>query len=81
MDRFRMIATWYSTRNNWVRLPLDIVLFAIVIFAIAALLFHLDPRTINPRPTLAALWFALCFAPVFGFTNVCLPIFPSRKAL
>ncbi len=76
MSHFRKIATWYSSRNNWVRLPLDTILVAIAIFAIAAPLFHLDPQTIDPRPTLNALWFVACFSPVFGFLSMCLRDLP-----
>jgi hypothetical protein len=76
MNRFQMIATWYSARSNWVRLPLDTILFAIVIFAIAAPLFHFDPQTLYSRPTLDALRFAACFSPVSGFLSMCLRDIP-----
>jgi hypothetical protein len=79
MTRFRGIAIWYSNLGNLARLPFDTILAAIAIFAIVAPLFHLDPITIDPKPTLNAFWFAVCFSPVFGFISACFHVPRSRE--
>jgi hypothetical protein len=72
MKKLRMIAFWYSNVNNWVRLPIDTIIVALLLFAFAAPLFYFDPTRALSQPILGALAFAGCFSPVGGFAITCL---------